>query len=179
MPDTLEDKAKFATCPLATHGGVRFYAGMPSISQEGYVLGTLCAMDSIPRGLTPGQMDGTRKLAHQAVSLVELRRPRSEPAIPASPEAGRDLDQLLERIVNSAMDVIITIDGRYRVVLFNRAAEQIFGCPAAEASGQPIENFIPQRFHRRFREYIEGFAVSGRTSLSPSIRRSSQGREPD
>jgi two-component system cell cycle sensor histidine kinase/response regulator CckA len=170
VSDTLEDKARFASCPLATHGGVRFYAGMPLMSREGYALGTLCVMDSIPRGLTPGQTDAMRKLAHQVVSLVESRRPRSEPAIPASPLLGRHDDQLLERIVNSTMDAIITIDASYRVVLFNRAAEQIFGYPATKALGQPIENFIPQRFHRRFREYIEEFAVSelsGRALDSP------------
>lgn len=159
VSDTLEDNGRFASCPLATLGGVRFYAGAPLISQEGYVLGTLCAMDSIPRGLTPGQIDAVRKLARQVVSLLELRRPRPEPPKPVPGDASRHSEQLLQRIVSSAMDGIITIDASYRVVVFNRAAEQIFSCPASQALGQPIENFIPERFHGKFREYVQEFAV--------------------
>ncbi|MBV9181820.1 MAG: response regulator [Acidobacteria bacterium] len=170
VSDTLEDKERFATCPLATHGGVRFYAGVPLISAEGYALGTLCAMDSIPRGLTPGQMDAVRKLAKQVVNLLELRRPCSEPPRTSPAGASHHNEQLLQRIVNSAMDAIITIDANFRVVVFNRAAEQIFSFPGADALGQPIEHFIPERFHRKFREYIQEFAVSdlpGRSLESP------------
>ena len=46
-------------------------------------------------------------------------------------------------IVASAMDAIIAIDHDQRVVLFNAAAEKMFGCPAADAIGNSIERFIP------------------------------------
>ena len=46
VSDTLEDAERLGTCPLATHGGVRFYAAAPLISAEGYALGTLCVMDT-------------------------------------------------------------------------------------------------------------------------------------
>jgi GAF domain-containing protein len=48
--DTLADCGRFEACPLATHGGIRFYAGVSLMSSEGYALGTLVAMDTIPRG---------------------------------------------------------------------------------------------------------------------------------
>lgn len=51
----------------------------------------------------------------------------------------------LSGIIDSAMDGIITIDQSQRVVLFNSTAEKIFGCSAADALGQSIERFIPER----------------------------------
>lgn len=41
------------------------------------------------------------------------------------------------------MDALITADEAMKVVIFNFAAEQIFGCTAAEWLGSPIESFIP------------------------------------
>jgi PAS domain S-box-containing protein len=52
----------------------------------------------------------------------------------------------LAGIIGSAMDAIISIDDRQRVVLFNAAAEKMFGCSAAQALGQPFNNFIPKPF---------------------------------
>ena len=52
----------------------------------------------------------------------------------------------LEGIIASAMDAIITMDESERVLLFNRAAESMFGCQAADAIGQPLDRFIPERF---------------------------------
>jgi PAS domain S-box-containing protein len=49
----------------------------------------------------------------------------------------------LASIINSAMEAVLTIDDEQRVTLFNPAAEQLFGCPAAEAVGQPVGGFLP------------------------------------
>ena len=52
----------------------------------------------------------------------------------------------LEAIIGSAMDAIITVNEGERVVLFNRAAESMFLCQAADAIGQPLDRFIPEQF---------------------------------
>jgi PAS domain S-box-containing protein len=74
----------------------------------------------------------------------------------------------LAGIISSAMDAIITIDESQRIVVFNRAAEQIFDCCSSEAIGQPLHKFIPERFHHAHRQHIEGFAQTGVTNRSMS-----------
>ena len=55
------------------------------------------------------------------------------------------------------MDGIITIDKDHRIVLFNAAAEKLFLCSAADALGQPLDHFIPERFREAPRQYIRMF----------------------
>ena len=64
----------------------------------------------------------------------------------------------LETIIQSAMDAIITVDRSRRVVLFNPAAERIFGRPASGVVGQPMETLMPERFRQRHPEHFEGLA---------------------
>lgn len=70
----------------------------------------------------------------------------------------------LEGIIESAMDAIITVDKDQRVVLFNRAAEQMFGCSTREAIGRPLDRFLPTRFRDAHRHHINVFGQSGVTS---------------
>ncbi len=78
----------------------------------------------------------------------------------------RESQSRLAGIVDSAMDAIITVDDRQRVVLFNGAAETMFQCPAAEVLGQGIDRFIPPRFRERHAEHVRGFGQNGQTSRS-------------
>jgi len=74
VPDLTKDE-RFAQNPLVTgEPHLRFYCGMPLINPEGYALGTLCVVDFEPRELSFEQAEAVRRLAHQAVSQLELRR---------------------------------------------------------------------------------------------------------
>ena len=75
-----------------------------------------------------------------------------------------DSQARLAAIVNSAMDAIITVDEQQRVVLFNRAAEQVFRCRREEALGSLLDRFLPSRFRAAHRGHIEQFGRTGGTS---------------
>jgi hypothetical protein len=73
VSDTLKD-IRFVKNQLAAQAGVRFYAGAPLLTPEGYALGTLSVMDYVPRALTEMQ---TRILWALKTSRVNLTRFRS------------------------------------------------------------------------------------------------------
>ncbi|UQU65524.1 GAF domain-containing protein [Couchioplanes caeruleus] len=74
VPDVSRD-ARFAGHPaVAGDSGVRFYAGAPLITTDGFALGTLCVVDSHPRRLDVEQLQALRALARQVTSQLELRR---------------------------------------------------------------------------------------------------------
>jgi PAS domain S-box-containing protein len=70
----------------------------------------------------------------------------------------------LSAIVDSAMDAVITVDEQQNIVLFNRAAEQVFGTPRAQALGTPLDRFLPARYREMHRRHVEQFSATGVTS---------------
>lgn len=74
VPDARDD-TRFADNPLVTGDPhIRFYAGAPLITTEGFGIGSLCVVDCVPRQLTPEQASVLRLLAHQIVGRIEFLR---------------------------------------------------------------------------------------------------------
>jgi PAS domain S-box-containing protein len=63
----------------------------------------------------------------------------------------------LQGILDSAMDAIITVDANQHITLFNRRAEQMFGCLAADVLGQPLDRFVPEHARLAHRDHIRRF----------------------
>ena len=57
-------------------------------------------------------------------------------------EALRRGEQRSERLIEAVTDGVVTISADHKVVLFNRAAEAMFGVAAAQALGSPLGRFI-------------------------------------
>ena len=71
---------------------------------------------------------------------------------------------LLAGLLDSAMDAIVTVDERQKIVLYNRAAEKIFGWPRDEILGQPLDQLIPERFRHAHADQVQRFGSAGVTS---------------
>ena len=72
--DAIQDE-RFSANPLVTADpNIRFYAGAPLVTREGVSLGTLCAIDSIPRDFELEKQEALMALANQVIRSLELRR---------------------------------------------------------------------------------------------------------
>jgi len=71
----------------------------------------------------------------QSILLDITDRKRAEEALRVS-------EQRLSRVLDSALDAIVTLDDGRRVELFNAAAGRVFGCGAAQAIGRPFDRFL-------------------------------------
>ncbi len=84
-------------------------------------------------------------------------------------ERTRELGQSEARlggIVGSAMDAIISVNREQRIVLFNVAAEKLFGRSATTVLGQELEQFIPHGLREQHRQHVADFGETGVTSRS-------------
>lgn len=73
VPNALEDE-RFHDNPLVTQDpNIRFYAGCPLVTTDGFRLGSFCVLDRIPRQLDAAQMDALSTLSRQTIRLLELR----------------------------------------------------------------------------------------------------------
>lgn len=73
VPDALSDE-RFSDNPLVVGDPcIRFYLGVPLVTDSGHALGTMCVIDRRPREVTDHQVTLLTSLARQAMSQIELR----------------------------------------------------------------------------------------------------------
>jgi hypothetical protein len=74
VPDAFLDPFASANPLVAGEFGLRFYAGVPLTTHDGYKLGTLCVMDTRPRTVTEYEIRVLAQLAAVVVAELEVRR---------------------------------------------------------------------------------------------------------
>jgi PAS domain S-box-containing protein len=148
--------------------GIKSLLMLPLI-HKGETLGLVELSDSkVERHFTENQISLSMLLANQAASAIQnarlFKHAEKELAERKRAEAAlKESESKLSGIVNSAMDAIITVDDDQKIVLFNPAAEQMFGHDSAEAVGCPLDRLMPKRFQSEHAEHIGSF---GQTNVA-------------
>lgn len=161
---------RFRQSPLVTdEPKIRFYAGAPLVTPDGFVIGALCIKDIVPRprGLSPDERESLVDLAGLVMDRLIARR------ISMAQVDGR---RRFDAVAGSAADAIVCADGENRIISWNSAAERMFGYSAKEAIGQLASIIVPPKF-RPMHEASMQRAVAGLTSkfgslmTAPALRR--------
>jgi PAS domain S-box-containing protein len=72
-----------------------------------------------------------------------------------------DKGPLLASIISSSKDAIIAADKDGTVLVFNPAAEKMFGVPREEALGKSLDRIIPEGYRESHKQYIKDFFTTG------------------
>lgn len=78
VEDTHQDPRFFDNALVTGEPYIRFYAGVPLTTHDGFALGTLCIIDHVVRQLTREQIDALKRLASQVEQLLYVKELNQE-----------------------------------------------------------------------------------------------------
>ncbi len=143
VPDATQD-ARFADNRLVTQTpNIRFYAGAPLKSRDGFNLGSLCIMDTAPRQFSTEQAAALCDLAAVVVDELELRgAARGLQNEVAERQKTEERLRLLESVVVNANDAILITEAEPvdepgpRILYVNEAFTRMSGHSLEEVMGK-------------------------------------------
>jgi PAS domain S-box-containing protein len=146
--------ARFSANPLVMGAPfIRFYAGAPIQSEDGFNLGTLCVIDREPRVLSEAQRRNLLALKRQVELLLKLR-------LQVKQTEARNR-QLLE----SSGDAVFLLDEAGRVLEVNPVAGRLLGRGAPALLGASFESLAPENEREPLRQSLQALLSRGTVRL--------------
>ncbi|MFC3395472.1 sensor domain-containing phosphodiesterase [Brenneria rubrifaciens] len=144
--DALQDK-RFKNSPYVTgEPHIRFYAGAPLITADGHPIGTICAIDYIPRTFDKIQLSKLTDLAAIVMALIDYRNAigliDAVTALPNRQRLMEDIGHLTDIHENYLLVLIDSIDISYAYQM-----GRSLGMPTVEAILKDVGTFLRLAFH--------------------------------
>lgn len=169
--------------------GIRFYAGAPLRTHDGFSLGTLSVLDRVPRELTPDEAEMLEKLATLVMDQMESRlaarklaeqveHSMSEQLLHANEALGQS-EQRFRDLFDEAPIAYVHEGLDSRIIQANQAAMRILGLKPEEVGGTFGKSLVPDTpdAQRSLREALESIGHGTDTSgVVLEMRRKDNGK---
>lgn len=125
ISDLTQDERFIANPLVVQDPNVRFYGGFPLVTDDGYLLGSLCVLDARPRELTEVQQ---RSLTLLAIRVMQTLNARKE--IIENKQQKQQTEEVLYKLTNTAPGAFyqfeISPDGTVTLPFVSKRIEDIF-----------------------------------------------------
>lgn len=141
VTDAAKD-TRFADNPFVVERPpIRFYAGAPLTTPNGYNLGSLCVIDSKPGRLSDDQREALRILAKQVSKLLELHRRNRE--LQQHIQVEQELGQALEGVTEAQKTMISVMAHDVRAPMYSvKTVFSLFAEDALDAAD--VQQLVPR-----------------------------------
>jgi PAS domain S-box-containing protein len=186
VEDAQNDPRFFDNPLVAGEPKIRFYAGAPLRTQDGYILGSLCLLDLMPRQFNDQQIRDLADLAQTVVELFELQRltrnlAQSEVLLTAEVDKEKHLKEVAiqkERQYLHAQMTLQVSEFRYQRMIANLhgmvfqlvlGSDGSYQFPWVSEGCREIYGLEPQQLQEHPYLAIDAVHPKDRASLSASI----------
>ena len=162
IPDTLANE-RFATNPVViSEPNVRFYVGIPLITPKGQVVGTLCAIDTVPRSISPEQIHSLEAISRLVIKQLEIRIGLNQLAeikteYEQAKEALDESESIIKSFFDSApmmMGIVELRDDDILHISGNTAAAKFLGLTTEEMTNRFVSEMkIPPKLINEWIDY--------------------------
>lgn len=127
------------------------YAGYPIVTGQGFILGTVCAVDEKPRQWSQRDLETLRDLARLTAALIDARAARSAavPAVPgvraepAAPVADDAMSiRFFQAVFENRSTGVVVLDRDGGIIRGNRVFDALLGRDSADLTGRQFSEFV-------------------------------------
>lgn len=157
--DTLLDE-RSSSNSIILAGGIRFYAGVPLVDDEGFTLGTLCVFDYETKSLSESQISTLTKIG-EAVTKILMGRRRNIQA------------EYFQQIFDISNNLICVLDNQFIIKDINSAFEKAFKFEKGQAVDLNFLTLVGKhdqelKIQKRLVQTEEGLAFTTSTKTGDS-----------
>lgn len=196
VPDALADP-RFARNPLVIgEPRIRFYYGLPLVTEDGYALGTLCVLDHVERSLTADQAAILEILRSHVVAELELRRRAGKlkqmkdelsklnstlerqveartremhaslASLQSTAATLRESEERFRSLWETTTDAVLIVTVDNIIRYANPATHQIFGYEPEEVHGKSLAMLQPESLREAHRRAHGKYVETGQKTLN-------------
>jgi len=146
IKDTLLDERFKNHLMVANSPFIRYYAGVPLINPEGYILGALCVFDTQPGQLDEKQQQALKFLAEEAILHLETSKKNAELQLLLKEQ------QKFQALFNNSAELHCVSGKTGKIEFINQAVGQLLGYTIKDTFGQSLLDFYAHDEQERVKQ---------------------------